>query len=309
MDVSFYTLRSDFDGLGISVAEVSPDSPPVALVQLAHGMCGSKDRFLPFMQYMAERGVASIANDHRGHGASVRNEDDLGYMYDGGQDAMVDDMRMVSDHIKKKYPDLPLYVVGHSMGSLVLRAYMKKYADRLEGAVLCGSPGYSPAVPVGYALADLMCRLGFGHRRPAVSQKLTSDMYNRPFSAEGDNAWICSDQEARQVFSNDPKHNFRFTYNGSRCLMGLMQQAYSCKGWLVRRPDLPVLFLAGEDDSCAGGPSGVGKAAAVMHEAGYRCISIKIYPAMRHEVLNEVGKERVWRDIMDFIGVRPICRP
>ena len=127
-----------------------------------------------------------------------------------------------------------------------------------------------------------------------VMQNQTSNMYNRKFASEGPQAWVCSDPEVRRAFVEDPKHNFKFTLNGLRALLGLMLQSYSSKGWTSPASDLPILFLCGNDDSCAGGPSGIDKAAAVMHEAGYRRIAIKIYPAMRHEVLNEIGKERVW---------------
>ena len=80
-----------------------------------------------------------------------------------------------------------------------------------------------------------------------------------------------------------------------------MMQAYSSDGWAIADPELPVLFLSGEDDSCMGGIPGLDKAMSVMRKAGYRNISKKIYPAMRHEILNEIGKERVWRDILDFL--------
>ena len=135
-----------------------------------------------------------------------------------------------------------------------------------------------------------------------MAQTLVSTMYNRRFASEGPQAWVCSDPLVRSAFNDDPKHNFKFTVNASRALMGLMQETYS--GWKKKYSELPVLFLAGNDDPCAGGPAGIDKAVAVLHEAGYRSISVKIYPAMRHEILNEAGKERVWRDILEFI-----CRP
>ena len=138
--------------------------------------------------------------------------------------------------------------------------------------------------------------------RPKLLQKFASDIFNQPFASEGHQAWICSDPAVREAFLNDPRHNFRFTFNALRALMALMLQTYTSKGWKKADPDLPLLFLSGNDDPCNGGPSGIDKAAAVLHEAGYRSIDINIYPAMRHEILNEIGKERVWRDILGFIG-------
>lgn len=309
MDVSFYNIRSAYDGLALSVVAVLPEGRPDAVLQIAHGMCGSKERFLPFMEYMAERGVACFANDHRGHGESVRQEDDRGYMYGGGQEAVISDMLTLTKHIKGELPGLPLFLIGHSMGSMAARKYLKSHPDEVDGIVVCGSPGFNGMSPFGYVFASAACFLGMGRFRLKHLQKLNSDIYNRSFAEEGPQAWICSDPAVRKAFIEDPKHNFAFTFDASRSLLGLMLQVYSTRGWKVNDPDKPVLFLSGEDDPCMGGIAGLDKAVAVMHDAGYRHISIKIYPAMRHEILNEIGKERVWRDILFFIRRLPTCRP
>ena len=128
-------------------------------------------------------------------------------------------------------------------------------------------------------------------------------MYNRPFASEGHQAWTCSDPAVRKSFAGNPRHNFIMTFDGSKALLGLMLQAYSSERGRKADDGLRILFLSGEDDPCMGGAAGLDKAVAVMHESGYRRISVKIYPAMRHEVLNEIGKERVWRDIADFMGL------
>ena len=302
MEVSFYTLDSAYDDLKISVVSVLPDTRPKAVLQLAHGMCGSKERLIPFMEYLAAEGIACFANDHRGHGASIKSENDLGYMYDGGKAALVEDMKMLTDRIKDQYPDIPVFLLGHSMGSMAARVYLKSYPDVLDGVIVCGSPGYNPMSAVTCRLLSVLCGCGLGRIRTRMAQTLVSTMYNRRFASEGPQAWVCSDPLVRSAFNDDPKHNFKFTVNASRALLGLMQETYS--GWRKKYSELPVLFLAGNDDPCAGGPAGIDKAVAVLHEAGYRSISVKIYPAMRHEILNEAGKERVWRDILEFI-----CRP
>jgi alpha-beta hydrolase superfamily lysophospholipase len=91
--------------------------------------------------------------------------------------------------------------------------------------------------------------------------------------------------------------------------MGLMMEAYSDDDFDISIKELPVLFLSGEDDTCMGGPSGLNKAVSAVRDAGCRNVMIKTYPAMRHEILNEIGKERVWQDIYDFMRSELICRP
>lgn len=296
-----FKLRSSYDGLDISVIAVVPAGETKAVLQLAHGLCGSKERYIPFMEYMASIGVACVANDHRGHGESVRRPEDLGYMYSGGHKALIDDFYVVSKWISTRFASLPVFLLGHSMGSMVVRAYLKETDPYIEGVVLCGSPEPNPFAQAGYLICSLMCLIGLGRCRPKISQHLTSDSYNHDFISEGPNAWVCSDPEVRKVFSDDPKHNFILTFNGGKALTGLMLRTYAYGRRKTQHQDIPVLFISGEDDPCSGGESGLLKAVLAVREYGYRNIRMKRYPAMRHEVLNEIGKERVWQDIVDFI--------
>ncbi len=307
--MEIFTLKSRHDGLGISIIAVRPDGDIRAVLQIAHGMCGSKERYLAFMNFMADRGIACVAHDHRGHGSSILSPDDLGYMYEGGHEALVDDMHIVNEWVADEFSGLPVFMLGHSMGSLALRAYMRKFPSCADGVVICGSPSYFPLSPVFYRVASILCSIGLGHNRPKAIYRVTTDYYNRHFDSEGMLAWICSDPQVRMDFISNPLHNFRLTLNGCRALMGLMLEAYSHKNFDSSLKELPVLFLSGEDDPCMGGPSGLDKAVCAVRDAGCRNVRIKTYPAMRHEILNEIGKERVWQDIYDFMRSELICRP
>lgn len=112
MIISEHNLKSSADGLGISLVIVRPESEPKAVLQIAHGMCGYKERYLPLMKFLAERGVACVANDHRGHGKSIRRTEDLGYMYEGGYEALVSDMRMVYEFVSELCPSVPFLSSG-----------------------------------------------------------------------------------------------------------------------------------------------------------------------------------------------------
>ena len=116
-------IESEADGLDISVLAVVPDETPYkGILQLVHGMSEYKERYLPFMEYMAKKGYVCVIHDHRGHGKSVRALDDLGYMYGGGSDAILKDIEVVNREMHQQLPDLPLILFGHSMGSLAVRA-------------------------------------------------------------------------------------------------------------------------------------------------------------------------------------------
>ncbi len=295
-------IDSNYDGLKISAVIVRPEGTPKAVLQIAHGMCGSKERYMPFMDFMSMNGIACIANDHRGHGESVKSDEDLGYMYEGGAEALVDDMIQVSEYARKAFPGSPLFLLGHSMGSLALRACVRKDDSLFSGLVLCGSLVYNPLSSVVGKILSFLCGCGLGHFRPKVLPRIVSDWYNRSFHEEGYQAWTCSDPAVRESFQENPKNNYRFTLNGSNGMVQLMRMAYATDGWTFKSPSLPALFLAGEDDPATGGPEGMTNAVEAMKKVGYRNISLKTYPLMRHELLNEIGKEQVWRDILDFIN-------
>lgn len=296
-----FEIKSRFDGLPLSVAVVEPDGEAVAVLQIAHGMCGSKERFLPFMQYLAGHGIVCLANDHRGHGDSIVDPSDRGYMYNGGSEALIDDLAVVADRARRKYPALPFFMLGHSMGALAIWSFLNSRSDLPDGIILCGTPGYSPFAPLVLKLSGIMCRSGLGRMRPGFLQKIVSESYNRDFRSEGPKAWVSSNPEVCKIFSEDPRHNFLFTVDGLHTLMGLMTETHSCRGLNNSSRDIPVFMLSGEDDPCMRGRIGLDKAASQMRDSGLRNVSIKTYPAMRHEILNEIGKERVWQDILGFI--------
>ena len=304
---SEFTFHSRIDDLNISVLVVRPEDKPKAVVQIAHGVCGCKEKFLPMMEYMAERGVACVAGDHRGHGHSIRAIDDLGYMYEGGYLALVDDMRMITQWIHSTFPATPVYLVGHSMGSMAARIYAKYDDSAIDGLVLTGSPSWNPFSRVGKMLAGLMCMIGLSHYRVTLIQRITSDRYNRRFSSEGRLAWTCSDPKVRQSYTDNPVCNFVLTANGSYNVMCMMEETYNGR-WTVSNPQLPIFFISGSDDPMMGSERNFHESAQYICDRGYMNVTSAIYPGMRHEVLNEIGKEEVWNEILDFIGLRVCAR-
>lgn len=296
-----FLLRSDYDGIDISVLMVRPDFQPVAVLQIAHGMRGHKERFMPLMTYLSQRGIACVANDHRGHGDSVRSPDDRGYMYSGGYVALVEDMRMVTDWIHTAFPKLPVFILGHSMGSLAVRTYMKTHDDLVDGAFICGSPSDSPAAHMALPLFHFLTLFRHGRMRQEIIPGVTSRIFSRRFNDGGNDSWLCSDPDVRNDFSSDPSCSYDFTANAMYAMMNMMRETYSYDGWKVSNPDMPIYFISGEQDSCMRGEKSFHKSAHHMVKLGYHDVTSAIYPGMRHEVLNEIGKERVWDDILDHI--------
>ena len=251
------TLTSTADGLGISVLTCRPEGEISGIVQLVHGMCEHKERYIPFMKYLAENGFACIIHDHRGHGESVKSSDDLGYFYEGGYMAMIEDVRSVTllaqeeFRMEQESRELPIILFGHSMGSMAVRSFAKRYDGYIDGLVVCGSPSYNPGLKLGKALARCYKVIVGKKHRPSFIQSIAFGAFNKGFDHEAsDNAWICSDPEIVRAYDADPKCNFQFTTDGFINLFSLMQDAYDITGWSKRNPSLPILFVSGEEDPC-----------------------------------------------------------
>jgi alpha-beta hydrolase superfamily lysophospholipase len=274
---------------------VLPDAPPRALVQLAHGMAEHKERYLAVMQFLADKGFACIINDHRGHGASVLSPDDLGYFYKDGGRGLVKDMHQLTMYFKKQYPGVPIILFGHSMGSLAGRAYAAQFGRDIDGLILSGSPGFNPAAKFALTLTEVLSFFGGGrHARSKLMANLLNGAFSKAFKEQSPFAWLSANPENVVQYEADPLCGFVFTLNGYRALLNLMLAAYDKKTGIRR--GLPVHFMAGEDDPCAPNAEGFHGAIQNMKDRGCLRATGKMYPGLRHEILNE-GVQEVWDDL------------
>lgn len=296
-------FRSEADGLRISVLCICPEEQPYkGIVQIVHGMSEHKERYEPFMEYMASLGYMTVIHDHRGHGQSVRSGDDLGYMYGGGADAMLADIGTVNKNIREMFPDLPLILFGHSMGSLAVRAFAAEHDDSMDMLIVCGSPSDQKAKTLGKVIANVEGRI-FGMRHKSrILEFLSFGTFALKFSEEKNkNAWICSDPDVYEAYSDSELCGFTFTDDAYLALFDLMKRAYDVKHWKCTRPEMPVLFISGAEDPCLGSVRQFASAVKNMRSAGYRDVKGKLYQGMRHEILNEKEKEKVYHDVAVYM--------
>lgn len=296
-----FTLSSEHDGLLLSVMTVVPETPPIGLVQFAHGMAEHKERYLPVMEFLAEHGYACIINDHRGHGASVRCADDLGYFYKDGGRGLIADLHQLTLWFRKSYPNLPLYLFGHSMGSLAVRAYAAKFGRDIDGLVVCGSPGMNPVAKAGLALTNVLTAAhGSRHAHSKLMDRMVNDPFYKRFPGGSYFAWLSVNVENVAAYEADPLCGFGFTLNGYRALLNLMIAAYDTKTTIRR--SLPVHFMSGEDDPCAPDRAGFDAAVENIRQRGCARVTAHMYPGMRHEILNELGREQVYADLLSVLS-------
>lgn len=295
-------LISKCDGLELNLTEVTPDEKEVkGIVQIAHGMAEYGERYLPFMEYLAEWGYACVINDHRGHGDSVLAQEDLGFFYDETGEYIIEDFHQVTLYMKEKYPEVPLYVFGHSMGTLVARCYLKKYDHIPEKVILCGAPCSNPAVDVAILLAKAIEKKEGKKHRSALIQSLALGVYSKSFAEDGPNGWITSDVNHRNKYGEDSKCGFVFTVNGFRNLFLLLKGAFQKKGWQMENEKLPILLIAGEKDPVIGGVKNFEKTVSFLRQRGYKNVESKLYKEKRHELLNEDIYLQVYKDVSAWL--------
>lgn len=295
---SFLSFQDQLEIKGL----IMRSDEPIGILQIAHGMCEHKERYLPFMEAMAKKGWICVIHDHRGHGESVKSPEDLGYFYDKSGTYVVEDVHQVTYLMKKRFGHLPYVLFGHSMGSLIVRAYTKKYDYELDALVVCGSPSNNALVNAGLLLTSFIARWKGDHYRSRLIQKLAFGSFAKRFPHEqSENCWICSDAQVVKQYDDDPKCGFIFTANGFLSLWNVLKRVYDADGWTMLKPKLPILFIAGGDDPCIVNAQKYHKAYSFMRKVGYTSVRSKLYPKLRHEILNEPIREEIYADIDAFL--------
>lgn len=326
-----FKFKSKIDGLEISGLRIEPDnkSDIKGIVQLVHGMCEHKERYIEFMEYLAKAGYHCVIHDHRGHGESIKAFDDRGYMYEGGDKALVEDTHEVTlltkDYVNQLLNDenyvnrtsndnyvnqnsgpkqeLPYILLGHSMGSLVVRCYIKKYDAEIDKLAVLGCPSKLPGMKTGLMLINVLKAIRGGHVHSKLVDNLVSGSnYEKRFAHEKlSHAWLNTDKQEVQKYLDDPFCNFTFTLNGYASLVRLTMETYSAGNYAMANKAMPVYFFSGSDDPCAISWDDLAKAMDVMKKAGYDNVQGKMYESMRHEILLEPEHMKVYKDILDFI--------
>lgn len=277
----------------------SPEVTPRGILLLVHGMAEHKNRYIHVLQYFASHGYICAISDLRGHGERAKTEADFGFFGEKGHEKFVEDVHKIVCRLKQDFPGLPLILFGHSMGSLIVRAYTKAYDDTLNGLFVCGCPANNPAAPVGKLIIRTMAKAKGWHYRSKMVEQLVTGGFNRPFRSENNaNAWICTDPKVVEAYDADPKCGFPFTLNGYYSLLNLVTNVYSKKNWKLANASLPIHFISGGDDPCRIDDKHFYQAVNTMKAVGYQNVTARLYPGMRHELLNEPVQKDVMADML-----------
>lgn len=275
---------------------------PRAVVQLVHGIAEHIGRYDHFARYLAENGFIVAAEDHMGHGGSIGEDGVKGY-FSGGWMTAVADVKLLCEHMKAEYPGLSYYILGHSMGSFLLRTYLYTYPGTINAAIISGT-GWEPSAVIRAGLAACKLeQLRLGEKRTSpILTKLMFGSYNKPFApVRTKDDWICSDPTVVDAYTADPLCGFDATIGLARDMLTGIEMNEMRENLLKMDKLLPLLFVSGGKDPVGGMSKGVLRCIDAFKRAGMRKITIRIYPEGRHEMLNEVNRNEVYQDILNWL--------
>ena len=276
-----------------------------AVLQISHGMVEYIDRYDAFARYLTQSGFVVTGNDHLGHGASVTSDENHGFFAQPEPNrCVITDIHALRTMMQENYKDVPYFMLGHSMGSFLLRQYLTLYGEGLQGAVIMGTGAQPQGV---LTAARLLCRIlalfhGW-HYRSKLVNNMALGSYNRTFEpARTPNDWLSKNTASVDAYCADPWCTYVFTVNGYYQLFTAIEAAQKNAGRIPK--ELPLLVTSGENDPVGG----FGKDVRAVYEGyckdGIRDVTLKLYPNDRHEILNETDRDQVYADLLGWLMAR-----
>ncbi|WP_325052384.1 alpha/beta fold hydrolase [Carnobacterium maltaromaticum] len=280
-----------------------PEIEPIAVLQISHGMAEFIDRYTDFAEFLTSHGFLVVGNDHLGHGRSVAASSDFGYFSKkNSKDYVIEDIYTLHQLVKQDYPTLPYFLMGHSMGSFIVRNYLQKYGASVDGAIIMGTSGPKLETALILPILEVLNKLQPRKQNKWVDQ-LAFGSFNNYFPEDAaEFAWLSENQENVQRYMNHPQTGFIFTNNGFLTLFTLLQDATK-PGWAkpISR-ELPLLIISGEDDPVGQMGVGIRKVFRELEELDFVDVTFCSYPTMRHEILMETNHLLVYSDILDWLS-------
>lgn len=279
-----------------------------AILQISHGMVEYIDRYKHFAEFLNNNGYLVVGHSHLGHGASVVSKDEWGYFADkNSAEVLINDMHTLRTVVQSENEGVPYFMLGHSMGSYLLRRYLTVYNDNLRGAIIMGTGCVEDNLSkMGRSLCRVMAVfLGWHHRSQFVKSLTFGGPYKK-FDMDGsnpENNWLTRDVEIVKHYYGEPRCRFTFTLNGFHTLMDTVYYDNQMENIKKTPAKLPIFMVSGADDPVGDMGDGVKKVYYKYEEAGMKDITYKLYEKGRHEILNEVNKEKVFDDLLSWMEV------
>jgi len=329
MKTAFYRIQfpdhPEYPDL-LSVLWAMPDEGVRYTLQIVHGISETKERYMPLIEFMTAHGAEVIIHDLPGHGHTAQSQDALGIMGDPGYDyrnlrlgidgvyASLHTRSCGNDESGAIIPihdsdlecevDIPRFLLGHSMGSLIAGLYTAREAESIDGLILTGLPFRHRSASIGVFLMTLLEGIFGEDAKPKWINKVAFEAYNRRFTPEpqsdGQFMWLSCDIDNRYAFLADPLCNYNKSISTFTNLLRMVRDFYRPASWDMRCPDLPILLLAGEQDPVAGSEKKFSAGISFLRDIGFRNVSGFMFRGFRHEILRDWCREEAFDYVLRF---------
>ncbi|UHA75952.1 alpha/beta hydrolase [Paenibacillus sp. 481] len=273
------------------------------IVQIAHGMTETAERYERFAQALTDAGYVVYGNDHRGHGKTAAQVENLGYLGENGFEWMVLNMAQLSTMIKEKHEGLPLFLFGHSMGSFLSQQYISLHADLIEGVILCATNGPRGVdIIAGANLAKLIRTMRGDRHRSLLIDKLAFGSFNRKFEpSRTPFDWLSRDPAEVDKYVADPYCGFLSTVSFYHDFFRFLRVIHQPTTMARIPKTLPVMLIAGDADPVGMYGKGVLRLAEMYKQLTIQDVTCNIYAGARHELLNETNRDEITTDCIQWL--------
>ena len=297
----FYFLSSDNSTQIHAIKCYNKNIKTTKILQIIHGMTEYIDKYIPFIEYLTSYGFLVVGHDQLGHGSSFTGSENQGYFGEPDPNMnLIEDIHKLRKITQEKNKELPYFILGHSMGSYLLRQYITIHNNNLAGVLLLGTGYVSPCVTslVLKIISIFACFKGWKHKSIFIKNLIFGSDTKRN---DINNCWITRDKEMAEKWLNDKKSNFIFTLNGFYGLFQCINYVCNNSNVVKIKSTLPILFLSGSEDIVGENGKGVIKSAEIMKKIGSIDVSVKLFENDRHEILNEIDRKDVYNYIINWI--------
>lgn len=274
------------------------------ILQISHGMVEHIERYNEFALFLADHGILVTGNDHLGHGSSIREERYYGYFSKkNGNMNVINDIHQLRVNTQKRYPDIPYFILGHSMGSFLVRQYLCIHGAGLAGAIIMGTGNESKAViraGICFARSEAIL-MGWEHRSKMLNRMAHGGYNKKVTNKRTSSDWLSTDTVAVENYRADPRCQFKFTLNAYYNMFKGMLAALDHQNMRKIPKDLPMFFVSGQDDPVGHYGTDMKVITEDYKKVGIQDVADKLYENDRHEILNELDRLDVYQDLYDWI--------
>lgn len=291
------TLKS-VDGYELSLAVFEAKNPK-AVIQFIHGMEEYKERYDAFAEYLCSKGYTCVTSDLRGHGKSAPLLSHISNKK--GDKLIIADQKEIRKYIKRTYKDLPLYLFGHSMGTIISRVLMQTDGTKYAKVALSGYVNPNPIAGVGKALTKCVKLFKGSKGHSKLINGLAVGAFNKTIeNPRTPLDWLSYNEENVDKYIADPLCGVEFTLGSFDALMCLLSKMGKARKYKSIKEDTPILLIAGKDDPCTGFDKGRASSKALLEKVGYKNVEAVTLDNMRHEILNEKENQKVYEELLKF---------